>query len=310
MSPNEATSRALPRLPAALRTERLLLLPNHAMRARRCPKAILALWAWESALGAALTWPVAALVRGAYGSHPLGDAVLWEPGGLPLLDLLVRRRPALGALFAHTASVLLFAVVCGLLPLGAVLVSIGFTTPDRKAPSLRGALQSAIPAMGSFGVLLGTTLALEGSLLAATLVAAGLADQGFERKLGEVGAALVALAIGLLGLALVAIVGVIQDLARAAAVRYGSGAGQALRTALKTFADAAAPLVWSWAWRELASIVPVAFGALLASRLGGKRGIDLIVLLSIHQLIVAVRAALRVSWLAKAMRSVDAVGPA
>jgi hypothetical protein len=116
--------------------------------------------------------------------------------------------------------------------------------------------------------------------------------------------------VGLVGLALVVLVGIVQDLARASAVRFAFGASEALRTALRTFAGGKARITWSWTWRALAASVPIAFGILLAGRLGGRRGAVLYVLLGIHQLIVGVRAALRVSWLSSAMRSVDAKGKA
>lgn len=307
MNARPAFESAMPR-PIPLRSERLLLLPNHAMRARRTPRAILALWAWEAALGAVLAWPFAAIVRTAYGTHPRGDEVLWDLGGLPLLDLLVRRLPVLAPLVAHAAAVVLFAMIAGLLPLAAILVGVAFTTPDRKPPSLKTALQAGIPSLGPFLVLLVTTLVLEASLLAAALVGAGLASEGFERKLGEVGADVLGGAVLLVGVGTIAIAGVVEDVARAAVVRFGIGAGAALRTALGALRQAPLALLWSWGWRGLASLVPVAFGVLLAGRLGGRGGSGLLVLFGLHQLIVLVRAALRVSWLAKAMRVVDARG--
>jgi hypothetical protein len=304
-APLSAMPRSLP-----FRSPRLLLLPNHAMRARRCPRMIAVLWLWEALLGAALAWPFAAIVRAAYGSHPRGDEVLWEPGALPLLDLLMRRLPMLGSLFAHAAIVVLFALVFGLLPLAATLVCVGFTTPDRKPPSIITCFQRAVPALGPLLVLLVITLAFQASLVAASLTGAGLADRGFQRALGEVMADCLAFVIAFAGLFAVAVAGVLEDIARAAVIRYGSGAAEGLRTAWSTMARAPLALTWSWGWRSLASLVPVAFGVLLAGRLGGRGGTGLIVLFGIHQLIVASRAALRVSWLAKATRAVDATGAA
>jgi hypothetical protein len=303
------TGVVIPR-PFPFRAERLFLLPNHAMRARRCAKIIGALWVWEAGLGAALTWPLAAIVHTAYGTHPRGDEVLWEPGGLPLLDLFMRRLPALGSLFAHTATIVLFALVVGLLPLGASLVCIGFTTPDRKPPTLATCIQKAVPAMGPLLLLLALTLAFQASLVIASLTGAGLASQGFQRALGDVEADCFAVLIALVGLAAMALAGIVHDVARAAVVRFGVSGLEGLRVALSTVWGAPARIVWSWAWRSLASLVPVAFGVLLAGRLGGRGGTGLIALFVIHQLIVAVRAALRLSWLARAMRAVDARGRA
>lgn len=300
-------SAAFPR-PLPSRVDRLLLLPNHAMRARRCPSAIAALWAWQAVLGTALAWPFAAIVRSAYGSHPRADAVLWEPGGLTLLDLVVRRLPALGALLDHALAIALFALVLGLLPASALLACIGFTTPDRKPPPFRDALALAIPAFVPSAVLFVTALLFEASLAAAALAAARLAEDGFERTLGDVGAGCIALGLFAVGGAVAAVAGVLQDAARAAVVRFSVGARDGFRTAFRALATAPVALLWSWAWRALASVVPVVFGGLLAGRLGGRGGGYLIVLLGFHQLTILVRAALRASWFARAMRAVDAVG--
>ena len=46
-------------------------------------------------------------------------------------------------------------------------------------------------------------------------------------------------------------------------------------------------------------------GAMVAGRLGGRDGAALVVLTVVHQLVLLSRAALRASWLAKALRAVD-----
>jgi hypothetical protein len=284
----------------------LVLLPNHAMRARRCLRPLAAVWAWDAALGAALAWPFAAIVRAAYGTHPRADSVLWDPGGLPLLDLLVRRLPSMGALFAHAAVVTILALVLGLFPSAALLVCLGFATPDRRTPRFRKAMPLAVVAFGPFALLLLGTLVLQASIVAAAATAASLADQGFAPKYGEVTADGIALLLLGAGLATAAFAGVVQDTARAAIVRFGMGTGSALLAAWTTVRRAPLALAWSWGWRGLASLVPVAFGALLAGRVAGRGGAALAALFVIHQLVVAVRVALRASWLASAMRAVDA----
>jgi hypothetical protein len=293
-------------VPVNLRAPRMWLVPNHAMRARRCKAAIVTLWAWEAALGLLLSWPFAAVVRSAYGQHPEGDGVLWEPGGLTLLDLLVRRRPGLGPLFAHVATIIFFAFVLGLIPLAMSLASLAFSTHDRRAPSLRSAFQLAVFAMGPFVVLELLTLALQGGVAIASMAGADIVESGFERSMGEVRASLLAGSVLVLALAAAIILGILQDLARAAVIRFGFDSRQSLRKALAAFALEPARILWSWTWRALTSLVPIAFGALLAGAIGGKGGIALVVLLFIHQLAIGTRAALRVSFLARAMRLVDA----
>jgi hypothetical protein len=54
--------------------------------------------------------------------------------------------------------------------------------------------------------------------------------------------------------------------------------------------------------------VPIVAVALLADRIGGRGGVALVVLAALHQSVILSRVALRASWLAKAMRSVEDVG--
>jgi uncharacterized membrane protein (GlpM family) len=285
----------------------VVFLPNAAMRARRCPGAIAVLWAWEAALGAALAWPFASIVRAAYGSHPRADAVLWDRGGLPLVDLLTRRLPELGALVAHAVTVTLFAAIAGLLPAAGLLATVAFAT-KRGMAAARTAIQASVVAFVPCAILLAVTLVLQASLVVSAATIAGLAREGFSPTLGDVKADVVGASLLGLGLLLVALAGVTQDIARAAVVRFGSGAGDALRLAVRAVAPASIVLFWSWGWRALASLVPVAFGALLAERIGGRGGVALVAMFVIHQVIVAARVALRASWLAKAMRVADDAG--
>ena len=67
-----------------------------------------------------------------------------------------------------------------------------------------------------------------------------------------------------------------------------------------------APVV-SWAWRALAALVPVASGR-WSGRLGGRGG-SRCCARGCHQAVVLARVALRVSWLARALRAADAAGP-
>jgi len=81
-----------------------------------------------------------------------------------------------------------------------------------------------------------------------------------------------------------------------------------LRLAVRAVAPAPLGLFWSWGWRALASLLPVAFGAIAAERMGGREGKALVGMFVIHQVIVGARVAFRASWLAKAMRIVDHAG--
>jgi hypothetical protein len=202
----------------------------------------------------------------------------------------------------------LFAAIAGLIPSAALLACIAFKTRDRRVPLGRVAVQTAASAFVPCAILLAVTLVLQGSLVASVATLAGLANEGFLPTLGDVKADLVEVSLLVVGLLLTALVGVTQDLARASVVRFSAGAADALRLAVRVVRPAPLRLFWSWGWRAVAGLVPVAFGALLAGRIGGRGGTALVTLFAIHQVIVAVRVAFRASWLAKAMRVVDRAG--
>jgi hypothetical protein len=286
----------------------LVPLPNDAMRARRCSTMIFLLWAWEATLGGAVAWPVASIVQSAYGTHPRADAVLWESGAFSLLDLLIRRLPEAGALVAHVATVILLAAIAGLLPSAALLVCLAFTTRERRTLRLSVAAQAAVVAFVPGAILLAVTLVFQGSLVVSAATLAGLAREGFAPTLGDQRADLSGLLLLTVGLLLAALAGVTHDIARAAVVRFGAGAGEALRLAVRAVAPGSLVLFWSWGWRALASLALLAFGALLSERVGGRGGWALVTLFVVHQIIVGARVAFRASWLAKAMRVVDHAG--
>ena len=58
------------------------LLTTDGMRARRHPRAVVGLWAWETGLASLASASAAALVGVTWGKGPGGDGVLWKPGGL------------------------------------------------------------------------------------------------------------------------------------------------------------------------------------------------------------------------------------
>jgi hypothetical protein len=291
--------------PRAQRDDDLVLLPNHAMRARRRPMAVAALWAWEALVAFCIGWPVASTVAAFYGDNPDGDAPLWAAGSSPLMGLGMRAVAVGPSLAVHGVIGLLFALTLGVLSTGAVLTSVAYTKRDLRAPTLREALASAMVAFGPSALLFVTSVFLQVALVAGGLALGKWADDSLYFKLGEARAQQIGWAVVLLFAAIACLVGVVQETARAAVVRFRAGAGKAMRLALAALRRAPAGLVWSWAWRALAGLVPLAFGSLVAERLGGRGGLALWALVAIHQAVAMSRVALRASWLAGAMRAID-----
>jgi hypothetical protein len=283
----------------------LVLLANESMRARRRPLAVAALWAWQTALAFLVAWPLSAAVGAFYGRHPQGDAPLWQPGALPLLDLAMEGRASIAETVTLLGLALLLAALTDLLPIGALLASIGFVTRGRRAPPLRAAMARGAAAFGALVSLFAMASIAQGVLVGLALGVGWMITQGSESKLGEARAEQLAWLVGLLLLAVVGFVGVLHDLARAAAVRFRVRMLRSWRCAWSALLRGPASVLWSWAWRGLAAWAPVAVGALVAARVGGRGGTALVALLIVHQLALFARVALRASWLAAAMRAVD-----
>lgn len=284
---------------------RLVLLANDAMRARRRPATILALWAWQAGLALVLVWPATATVAAFYGKHPEGDAPLWREGGLALMSLGMRAMAAGPALTVHAGVVVLVTLALGVVPTAAAFTSLAFATPDIGPPSLRQVLGRAF---ATFRASVLVFLALTAVQILLVVVGATLAESvrdALYYRLGEARSEQVSWLVLLVALAGVAAVGVGQEVARAAVVRFRLGAGQAILLGVAALRRDPIRLPWSWGWRALASLVPVAFGALVAERLGGRGGGSLLALGAVHQVVALSRVGLRVSWLARAMRAAD-----
>ena len=118
------------------RQEDLVLLNTAAVRARRHPRAIVGLWAWETVLALLVGWPAAGLAHAAWSGDPHGDAPLWAPGGHALLDWLWHDAHALSSL-SHSAMLALgIGAVAGLVPATALMITLAYATRDRRATGL------------------------------------------------------------------------------------------------------------------------------------------------------------------------------
>ncbi len=301
-TPDAAPLTPAPPTPAK---DRMVLLATAAMRARRRPAAIALLWGYELLLAALLAWPAGAYVEGVYGGHPQGDAALFRPGALALMDLLARARPVMSALGAHVSPLLGVGVVLGLFPLALLVVQIAHATPSRRAPPLVASLARAwamFPRLFALMLALGLAQLL---ILVGGVLAAGAIAESTTTSLGEARAQQLGIVVFLLFGALVASAGVLHDVARTAAIRFDVGPLRAARLAANALRRGWVGLLWSWGWRLAIGWLPVVMAAALSARLAGRGVAAFLALALMHQLVVLARVALRASWLAKALRVVD-----
>ena len=283
----------------------LALLKNDAMRARRRPWAIAWTWAWEAAVALLIASPASALVRAAYGHHPEGDAPLWHPGALELADLLTQTASMRSALIVETVLVLVMGALVGLLPLGALLASIAFVRRDLRAPSLRAVLGRALFAFRPMLALMAGAVSAQIVVVLVGLFVGEAMSQGLAPRMGEARSDQLSVLVAGAIMVVAVVIGVVHDLARAAVIRYRVGAIRGAQLGWNTLRRTPASLVWSWSWRGVAALLPVAMGALVADGLGGHGGAALVALFAVHQAVIAARVAFRASWLAKALRAVD-----
>jgi hypothetical protein len=288
--------------------EDIIPLPASSIHARSRPRTLIGVWAWESALSLVGAMPAVALVRAAYARHSTGDAPLWEPGALPLLGLLSREANGVRAATTTAALVLVLAAVAGLVPLAALMISMSSATREGRAIGGARTVEGALRVFRPLGVLLVVIGVGQGLVVGAALLLGEGAQSWTHTFLGEARSQQLAIALGATALLGAVALGVVHDLARAAVVRFELGAITALVFGARALRQAPIAVTWSWVWRFLASLAPLAAVALLADRIGGRGGVALVVLAVLHQSVVLSRVALRASWLAKAIRTVDGRG--
>lgn len=294
-------------------------LAQDEIRARRRPGAIVLFWAFQLAWGLVVATPAHAWARAAWGAHPDGDAALFEPGARALLAWLTSPGSALPVTARTSAVLLLVGIVLGQLPLGVLLGALALGRgPRARSPRGAAVRLGAALFLPSCGVLaLAWVLGLV--VVGGAGIAGSFVDDGFAPSVGD----RLAFALRLVTYALFALAGaavlVVADVTRAAITVERAHAGETettawgalgrgLRAALLLPRREKGALAVAWAWRGALGVVLVGLGALAAAALGGRGGAALWALFAAHQLVIFGRAALRASWLARALRAVAPPG--
>jgi len=275
-----------------------------SVRARSCPWALAATWAWQAAAGLVVAWPAATLVKRAFGGDPRGDAALWDAGGHALLVLLSRESHAISAELTLASVVASLIAIAGLLPMAALMVAMLDRTGRRGGAAVGYAAARAMRALPALGALLLVTALIQAAAVGVAWLLLKVVDLCARETLDEsradwIEALVVAPFAPLLGA-----FAIVHDLARAAAIRFRLGAVGAATLAVAAFRRAPWSTIWGWTWRGGASLSLVLASALAAGALGGRPGFALVTLTIGHQATIAARVALRASWLAKALRTV------
>jgi len=280
----------------------LVAIPREAVRARRRPRVVVLLWAWEATLGLVLGTAVASVASQAYGQHPRGDLPLFADGGLPLLDLLVHAAPARGPLLAWVVMVALVARIGGLVPSGAALADLALRAP-KGAP---GTLVDVV-ARGLRALPASLAAALLALLVQAATFACGLAfaaaATGATASLGEASADKAGLVVLALTTVPIVMTGVALDLTRAAVVRDDARALEAIESGLACLRARPVALTASYSLRALAALAPAALVATATARMHETTTASVVAFAVLHQAVIASRVAIRASWLARVLRA-------
>lgn len=272
-------------------------LEPSAIRARRRPGLVAILYLHRLVASVVVAAPVAATVSLIVSRDPRGDLLLWQPGGVWLLEVARLLRTSAMAFAAVGGVAALLAAAVGLVPLAVLLAGLG-----RRGPlSLAWLLGRAGAHLGTLATLFGLALAAQGLVLAIVV----LATESVAMTMQARPAVDVLRAVGwALALALVAAAGVVHDLARAAAVGADCDLYAALTRAVDVAAAAPVRLLAAYAWRGALSLCALALAAWLAARVGVATRGALVTTAVVHQAGVVLAVALRASWLAAALRAV------
>jgi hypothetical protein len=244
-------------------------------------------------LAVGLAWPAARLIGLATLFHPRGDSVLFEDGAVYLIEVLRLYRSQLASVLEGTSFLVLLVAYAGLFPLSMMLHALS----ARGSPSLSSLAGAAGRSLGALSLLLGLSLAATAIALGVPMSIGALLETKLDRALGARNADLAALGIRVCAFALVALVAILHDLARAAVVIRPSHAVDAVGTAVASLRAHAGRALIAFSLRWLVVLTLIAAGALATARLGVATDLRFLLVVGLHQLIIFTLILLRAVWL-------------
>jgi hypothetical protein len=278
----------------------LLPLPPSEIAVRRRAGVVCAVWAVRLLFGWMLGAPLAsALIAGGIDQFPSGDALLFEPGGVYLIEAFRTGLPQLVALTRTALPMAGVLAAFGLFPLSVLLVALAHDGRFQLRPFI-GRAAAHLPELG---LLFGSTLLAQAVVLMGALIGWASLIEPLRSGLPEPQADLLAVLVLLVGLLVAAGIGLVQDVARAAIVRHDLGTFEGVRLALNALARHPRPLLLARLITFTWGITAVTLAAVLVGllRVEVSSGRALLALL-LHQLTVLALVSLRAWWLAQALR--------
>jgi len=286
--------------PTVLNPE-LVRVGRESVRARRSWRAVALVYSVQVVASVVIGWPIYAFIRRSLSSLPNGDAALFEPGGWILTSLAMKP----GAWDALLITGLLLSVgiawVVGRLAFGVLVASLSFAKRDASVPTNADLVPIAIHSFWPH-VKVMLLLNVLKALLLALGVMLGAAASSIEKTYGDARGDQAMLFVFLFFALFAMLVGLLEDIAECAVVRFRLGALDAIRVATLSLRTRPTEMLWAWGWRALSGVILIALGAFSANQLSGRAGFPLVVLLVCHQGVAAGKLLLRTAWFAKAIR--------
>ena len=250
---------------------------------------------------------VGAPIAGALGAtgvaqFPTGDAILFAPGAVHLVEALRIGAPSLIAASQAAGLVLLVAAVLALIPLAALLVALCHGGPLGLG-AWAGRTAEHLP---TFALFWGATLLGQGCILFVTIAGADALRDALLARLSERTADCMFVVLVVLGLAAALALGVMQDLGRAAAVRHRVGWRPALLMSVDVARRKAPRALVGWVAPAVASVLLVGLAAAIVGALHVELGgeLRLVAVVVAHQLTAFATVLLRTVWLCTSLKLV------
>jgi hypothetical protein len=270
---------------------------------RAMARAVLLLWLGRALAGLLVGYPVARTV-GAFmpPGAAYGDAVLFAPGGVVLLEVLRVGGRVLGASLESALLAFVAVSVATLFPLGLALA--GLVCPGESGASLARRAARALPPLFALSGAAAVVQAVALTAVGIGLTSLAPAFAQMNERTGDLLVVTTAVVAGapVLGL------GILHDVARAAVIRTEARARTAVAIAWDALRRGPRRAVLAWAAPTGVGAIVVAAaawatGALDVSRPGASRVVAVALL---HQLAVATLVTSRLVWFARALALVPA----
>lgn len=274
-----------------------------APAAWRRPGVVFAVYAFRLAASLLVATPLALVFGSSVGGYPRADAVVFDDGGMLFVETIRRAGPLLGSLLLGSSVTMVVAALASIMPLAALIGSLGVkgkvTARDVGAFALRPA--------GPFALLFGAFALVQAIVFALVTALSGAISRrpSFEAPTAD-RIKLIGVVVALI---LVGLIGVWHDLARVAVVRDELTFRAALRRGWRTLRTAHVHVIGAWAVRALLGVLVIYAALSFGSRLDVDSSAKVFLGFLVYQASIVLSLFLKASWFASAIRHVDRTRP-